>query len=342
MRRSVSRPAVAVLTAAVLTVLAATALSGCTAARRTSATGHDKVAYMTAFGAVGRDAFIWVAKDKGYLADAGIDVTIQLGAGTDPNLKALSSGQVQIAANDLNGVTVSVGTGNYTDVRAFAAVNQRNLSSIVTLDGAGITSPKDLPGKKLGVSTGSVVKLLFPAYARLAGIDPASVHWVTVAAPALSGMLGKQQADGLATYLISTPAIQKLAGGRKAVVMPFSTYLTDLYGNALVTTATFARTHRDLLERFRGAILAGVRYTVEHPDEAGAIMRKYNPTIDAAAAAGEIRLMTPYVGAGDAAFGTLDQRRVARAIAILQGAGLFPPGLTPDRILATDLVPQNF
>src|SRR5262245_65299460 len=71
----------------------------------------DKVTYVTGFGAVGRDAFAWVAKEKGYFRDAGIDVTIQLGAGTDQNLSALTAGQAQFACIDMTGVMVQEGKG---------------------------------------------------------------------------------------------------------------------------------------------------------------------------------------------------------------------------------------
>ncbi|MEV0392171.1 hypothetical protein [Polymorphospora rubra] len=37
--------------------------------------------------------------------------------------------------------------------------------------------------------------------------------------------------------------------------------------------------------------------------------------------------------------GVLAPERIARAIAVLQGAGTIPAGLTPDRVAAFDLVP---
>ena len=89
---------------AVLSVAAAAlAAAGCSSGDKStdkSATPAKvtKITYLTAFGAVGRDAFVWVAKDKGYFKDAGIDIDIQLGAATDTNLKALAAGQAQFAA----------------------------------------------------------------------------------------------------------------------------------------------------------------------------------------------------------------------------------------------------
>src|SRR4030081_2153001 len=64
----------------------------------TASKSPDKVTYVTAFGAVGRDAFAWVALKKGYFTEANLDVTIQLGAAVDQNLSELAAGQAQFAA----------------------------------------------------------------------------------------------------------------------------------------------------------------------------------------------------------------------------------------------------
>jgi NitT/TauT family transport system substrate-binding protein len=53
--------------------------------------------------------------------------------------------------------------------------------------------------------------------------------------------------------------------------------------------------------------------------------------------------MAPYVkpSAATAPIGALNQQQVARAIAILQGAGLIPSGLTPDAVVNFDLTPAT-
>jgi NitT/TauT family transport system substrate-binding protein len=326
--------------AAILVAAAGCSKAAPAAAPVASQATIDKVTYVTGFGAVGRDAFAWVAKEKGYFRDAGIDVTIQLGAGTDQNLSALTAGQAQFACIDMTGVMVQEGKGAFKDIKAFAIVHQQTLVSIVSLEGGKVTQPKDLEGKKLGAATGSVNQLLFPAYAKLAGIDPTKVTWVNVAPPQLPALLASSQVDALSTFLIGRGGIEK-AAGKKAVIMPYSDYLADLFGNALFTTSTVAQQNPGLVKRFRDAALKGLQYSIEHPEESADILKKAQPPADTAAAIGEIKLMTPYVtsaGAGKP-IGIVDQQRVARAIAILQGAGLIPSGLTPETVVDFSLVP---
>src|SRR5687768_5122606 len=92
-------------------------LSGC-AGSTESGSNTDKVTYVTAFGAVGRDAFAWVALEKGYFREAGLDVTIQLGAATTENVKVLAAGRAQFANIDLTGLWILAGKGQFRDVRA--------------------------------------------------------------------------------------------------------------------------------------------------------------------------------------------------------------------------------
>ncbi|MEV6928940.1 ABC transporter substrate-binding protein [Dactylosporangium sp. NPDC051485] len=333
------------LLAGVLAVALIGAAAGCSDSKAEPAAAGggsakaDKVTYLTAFGAVGRDAFAWVAQEKGYFKEAGLDVTIQLGAATGENLKGLAAGQAQFANLDLIGAWILAGKGEYKDFRAIAAIHQQSLVSIVALEGSGITSPKDLEGKKVGAATGSVNQLLFPAYAKLADIDPAKVQWVNAQPPQLPALLAGGQVQALSTFLIGTKGIEKAAGGKKTVVLPYSKYLGDLYGNGIITTSKLAKENPDLARRFRDASLKALKYTIEHPDEAAQILKKAQPAADITAAVGEITLMTPYVGSGGT-LGSMDQQRVARAIATLQAGGLIPAGLTPDAVVDFDLTPK--
>lgn len=297
----------------------------------------DKVTYITAFGAVGRDAFAWVAQEKGYFREAGIDVTIRLGAATGENLKVLAAGQAQFGHLDLTGTWILAGKGQYRDVRAIAAVHQQSLVSIVALEGSGITAPTDLEGRKLGAATGSVNQLLFPAYAKLAGVDKAKVQWVDAQPAQLPALLASGQVDALSTFLIGVKGIEKVAGGKKAVVLPYSKYLPDLFGNGLIAPTKVIQEQPDLARRFRDAALKGLAYTLAHPDEAAQILKKAQPAADVTAAVGEITLMTPYVKPA----GTIDRQRVATALATLEEGGLIPPGLTPESVVDFGLAPAG-
>jgi NitT/TauT family transport system substrate-binding protein len=299
----------------------------------------DKVSHVTAFGAVGRDAMVWVAKEKGYFKEAGIEVDIVLGAGTDTSLKAVTSGQAQFAMIDMTGSLIQAGNGKYDTVKTIAAVHQQTLVSIMSVEGSGITQPKDLVGKKLGAATASVNQLLFPAYAKLAGFDDGAVEKVNLQPTQLGTALASNQVNAVSTFLIGRQGLEN-ATKKKITVLPYSDYLRDLFGNALITSDEIATKNPDLAKRYRDALLKGLKYTIENPEEAADIMIKDQKSANKAAAVGEITSMTPYVKTPSGAIGVVDEAKVNRAIAILQGAGLMPAGLKADKVVAFDLTPK--
>ncbi|MFF5081857.1 ABC transporter substrate-binding protein [Actinoplanes sp. NPDC000266] len=298
----------------------------------------DQVTYVTAFGAVGRDAFVWVAKEKGWFADAGIDVQIQKGAGNVQNLTMIKSGQAQFGALDFTGAEIQAGLGKFTDWRAVAAVHQQTLVSIMTTADTGITKPADLSGRTIATATGSVSELLFPAYAKLAGLDPESVKIQGAQTTALNSLMAQRKVDALSTFLLSRKALET-ASKKPVTVLPYSEYLTDLFGNAVIVKADLIGSDRDLVQRFVGAAMKGLRYTIDNPAEAAGILHKAEPTATTAAAIGEIEAMKPYVtAAGGAALGSFDPKRVEAGIAELTKNGLMPAGLTADKVVDASFV----
>ncbi|MDV9173581.1 ABC transporter substrate-binding protein [Streptomyces sp. W16] len=322
-----------------VTLLAAAAC-GSNSSTKSTSSAKDHITYVTAFGAAGRDAFAWVAEQKGYFREAGIDVQIELGKATGENLKALASGKAQFTSLDLTGAMISAGAKNstaYRDFRAVLAIHQRTLVSIMAMQGSGITTPKDLKGKRIAAAANSVNQLLFPGYAKLAGIDTAEIHWIAVQPVQLGPALASGKADALSTFLIGRSTIEKAtvqARSKHVVVFPYSTYLPDLYGNATVTTASLAAKKPDLVKRFRTAMLKALKYTIQHPDEAGKLLHAKHPETDATAASAEIKLMTPSVTAeGESSIGLITEARMQRALTSLQNAGVVQPGMTPQDLV---------
>ena len=78
--------------------------------------------------------------------------------------------------------------------------------------------------------------------------------------------------------------------------MPYSDYLSDLFGNALVTTAV-AGPGRTPTWSSGSATPCSRLYSGRSTTRTRRpqILKKANPTADIAAATGEIKLMTPYV-----------------------------------------------
>ena len=330
--------------AAVTTLVSATACSDDSDAGPDNAQSLEKVTYLTSFGNFGRDAYAYVAKEKGYFRDAGFDVDIKPGSGTLDNLKAVVGGQAQFTPLDLTGLLLAAGKKDpITGFTVVGGIQQRTMAAIISLEGNGITTPKDLEGKTLTDSPSSVVRNLFPTYAKAAKIDYTKVTWQNGTPQTMMGTLASGKTAGIGQFVVGKPTVESIAKGKKAVVLPYSDFLQDLYGNVLITSATYAKANPDKTKKFTEAVLKGLQDSISKPAEAAQILKKYVPTTNPDAAAAELTLMEPFVRSAAAGLpvGALENQRIARSIAILQASGQIEPGLTPEKVVDFSLVPQS-
>jgi len=303
-------------------------LGGCGSdKRKVSGSAPDKVTYLTSFGLNGREGYAHVANAKGFFAGAGLDVQIRAGAAADSNNSLIASGKAQFAAVDSSGAFIRYanksGKGVDKGFQVVAGIHQRTLMSLISLDLWGITSPRGLEGRKVAGVAGSAIEKMWPAYARLAGVDAQKVHWQHAEATELPGLLATGQVVAVALFALAAGGVEKVAQGSRAVVLGYDEYLGDLFGNVLICSETLAAGNPDLVRRFTGALLNGLVYAVSNPGESARILKQAVPTTDVAVAAGELERMRNYIlpPAGHPV-GYLDMAAAARMVASLQSNGL--------------------
>ena len=139
------RRVVAALAAAVALIV-----SGCGQSGSASGGGKGKkeVTYLTSFGTFGREAYAYVALEKGYFADAGFDVTIAVGSGTVDDMKMVASGRADYSVGDFTTYAITSARERFP-LTVIGAIHQRSLAGIMALEGSGISKPGDLAGKRI-------------------------------------------------------------------------------------------------------------------------------------------------------------------------------------------------
>ncbi|MDR7276684.1 ABC transporter substrate-binding protein [Catenuloplanes atrovinosus] len=306
-----------------------------------------KTTYMTAFGLPGREAAGAVAKGKGFFQEAGLDVTIVAGAAGEKNYAAMESGQVDFGAVDWSGAVPRYAKGGKA-VKIVAAIHSQTLISMVTLPSKGITSARQLIGKKIGVGAGAAPKSVFPAYASAFNIDPAelnTVQWQEVAPDQVAGLLIAGQVDAIGLFVAGTPGVRKAAIGKglitkeqDLVVLPYSDGLTDLMGNVLTARTQLIQEQPQLVRDFTGALMKGLDYAINNPEESAKILAEQVPETDPEVAAAELTIMKTYVYPQDSTkpIGYIDEARAAKGAAILEGVLQLPP------IDVGDMIDFNF
>lgn len=285
----------------------------------------DAVTFLTALGFTGRESYALVGKAKGFFEEENIDLKVQPGAAGDNNVKMLSTGQAQFTVIDYSGSLVRAGKGQFSDFRIIGVMQQKTTIALMSKQSTGIKSPRDLIGKKVAHPTGSVIKTLFPTYAKLAGLDQEqtkAVNFVDGNGPALPAMLASGAVDAIGQFVPAMPTVQRALKKEPVNVLAYSEYMSDLYGNVLVSRNDL---DADLKRRFTKALNRSLHYAVEHPEEAGKLIHEAAKTTPAEGAAKELELLKSYVGNPQG-----NKEMVARGIALLYSVGLIPDTIEPE------------
>src|SRR6201996_6565971 len=140
------------------------------------------------FTAVSRNYFnlpIWIAQHRGFLADEGLDVAIELYEGVDEVTSRLRDGRAQISYGITEHVVLDSEAGGFLEIVG-GNVNKLPFSFVT---GKNIKSVEDLRGKTVGVSSieaGSsslVMKLLsargleYPRDYQMRAVGPILARW---------------------------------------------------------------------------------------------------------------------------------------------------------------------
>jgi NitT/TauT family transport system substrate-binding protein len=146
------------------------------------------VSMITDFGFNGRHSYFYVALDKGYYKQEGLNMTILRGQGSGDAIKKVAAGAAMFGFADAGSLVLARGNDK-VPVKLVAVVYLQPPQALFVLDSSDIKKPKDLEGKTLAETPAGAIRLMFPAYAKAAGIDESKVKWVAADSAALPSIL---------------------------------------------------------------------------------------------------------------------------------------------------------
>ena len=142
-----------------------------------------------------------------------------------------------------------------------------------------------LAGKTLAAPEFDGGRQVFPVFARLNGIDPASVNWMSVAPELREVMLVQRRADGITGFVTST-ALSLKALGMDLPAQRIFRYrehgLDFFYGSVILTTRTFAQRNPEAVRGTVAALLKGLKFAYHNQASAIQALRGKEPLTDVA------------------------------------------------------------
>lgn len=240
----------------------------------------QKIVFALNWFAVGDHAAYWVALDRGYYRAKGLEVELQNSKGSGDSIAKIDTGRADLGLADAVVVIPRVAQG--ARIKIVGAVFDRTPLNIWTRKDTGIRAPKDLEGKTLAAPPGDAQRQLFPAFAKINGIDPGKVTWLSIEPAAKFVALAEKRADAVPDYTTGQPFWEKAVGKDNLVRMPWHQYGVDTYSMAIVASDKTMKERPQALRDFLAASYQGWRDVMETPKAALEIFKKRVPDIDLA------------------------------------------------------------
>ena len=251
---------------------AALLISGC-APVAPQATGDAPIAmtFMAGYKPQANLPFVgaYVAQEKGYFAEEGLDVTIEHSPGRGEHVQLLVAGAVHVTTMDAATVLQRRAEPGLPVV-SIALIGQKGQQAFAALADSGMTTPLDWKGRIVGFK-GTPPPDLY-ALLTAVGADVDKMSLVNVGFD--PRVLTEGQVDVYPVFKSNEPFLIQ-QWGYDLTLWDAGDFGVPTLGLAYVASEQFIAEHPAELARFLRAALRGIEYAAANPDEAVAIVLKY-------------------------------------------------------------------
>ncbi len=223
----------------------------------------------------------YIAIEKGYFKEYGIDIDLTLASGADKVTAAVLSGDADIGFCGSE-ATIYVYNGGEKDyLKTFAQLTQKDGTFLVSRKEYKNFKLEDLKGKTIiGGRAGGMPEMTFEYALKQNGIDPKKDVSIdtSVAFPAMSGAFIGGQGDFVTLFEPNATSIEKQGYGHVVAsvgelggVVPYTSYSARI---------SYINNNKELIKNFEKAIQKGLDYVKNHSDKevAKTILKQFPDT----------------------------------------------------------------
>ncbi len=256
------------------------ALAGVALLAAAPAGAQDKIQLQLNWFHLADHSPIYLALRRGYYKEEGLDLTVLRGSGSADSAKKVDLGQSDIGISDAPTVMTAISKG--ANLKMVAVVYDKAGNNLFFRRSANIKSPKDLIGKKIAVPPADSHRVLWPAFAALHGIDPASVTLVNVKPEGKQAIVAANEVDAAFDLYTSYAIWEKVLGKGDVGHLLWADFGLPIYGHTYFVNNDTIKKNPKLIERFLRATHKGWRDAKADPAASIAAMAEQVPGLDAA------------------------------------------------------------
>lgn len=249
----------------ILAVVSLALTLGYMGTRYQSATPAVNVAKLSiASATLPHPALLQIAAANGYFADEGLDLTVTPVTHGKVAIELLLQGKVDLATAAEVPFVLQVLAGQPLGIAA-TVFSAANVNVVVARRDRGISSPRDLMKKKVGVTFGASGEYFLWAFLIRHKLPPESVTLVDVLPGQIVQELAKGTVDAIATWQPFVFNAQS-ALGENAVSFTEANAYTETH--VVIGRSDFLRGHPKAIEKLVRALLKAEQFNRSQPEEA--------------------------------------------------------------------------
>jgi len=296
----------------------------------------------------GPQGWFFLADDRGYFKEAGLEVTMDQGNGSGAPIPLVASGTYDVGFGDINAlIEFAAKKPDEAPIAVYVMYNRPPFTIAVRAD-SPIHTPKDLEGKTLGGAAGDGALKLFPAFCKIAKIDCTKVNITNMQPNLREQMLMQGQVDGVFGYVNTIRFSAKLMGvdpEKQIRWVNYGDYGMDLYSNAIIVSKKLVKDNPAAVRGLLAAINHGLEDALKDPDAAVAAVAKREPLIKTSVERERLvatlmdEMSHPEIA--KIGVGNVDIERLKRSIEILVDAENLPRTPSVGEIFTPDFLPPS-
>ncbi len=225
-------------------------------------------------------AGFYMAQDKGFYAEQGLDVELVAGGIEEDGNVIIPVDEVTSGAADFgvsDGGALLLARAEGAPVVAIATIYQLSPVTFTSLAENNIRTPQDLIGKTVSIDefgSGPIFRALLSSQ----GIDPADIN-IVQRTDFSTNTLTNGEVDVLDGWITNEVTLLEAQGVEVNIIMP-SEYGIDMYPDVIFTTEDTLANRPDLVQAFITATLRGIQAALDDPDRAAALAVAADPSLD--------------------------------------------------------------
>lgn len=221
----------------------------------------------------GEYAPLFVALDKGYFAAEGLDVDLAEGQGAQTVLRLIAAGTENIGYGPAVAAAQAVSQG--MPVKVGALYQTKAPMGVISFPDVPLKSPKDLEGKRIGISVGETFTDMLEPFTKINNIDLSKITRIQMDNSARTSQFLSRKVDVMSVYLSNELPVLEQRTGVKFNVMRVADHGLNLVGASYYVSNDYAKQNPQAVSKLLRATARGYADAMKDPKAAAEIMNKY-------------------------------------------------------------------